>query len=84
MSDARIEVKLWDKVMLRLGAGAGRVEIYRIVPHASADADVGRISADSPLGAAVLGLAAGETAEFEVAGLPRTAEVIRILPETAE
>jgi transcription elongation GreA/GreB family factor len=67
--------------MLRRGSEGGRVDIYRIVPPASADAEVGRISAESPLGAAMLGLAAGETAEFEVAGIRKTVVVLRILPD---
>jgi len=84
MSDPTRKIKIGDKVMLKRGPDGGRVDIYRIVPPAEADPDLGRISADSPLGSAVLGRSAGEAVNFEAAGFPKTVLILRLLPESGE
>lgn len=81
MHNETAKIKMWDKVMLKIGPGNSRVDICRVVPPAGADPEIGRISAESPLGAAILGHAAGETVEFETMGLPKTARILRIIPD---
>lgn len=51
-------VLLGDEVVL--SSGVGRVEHYLIVHPLEAGLDAGRISSDSPLGAAVLGQSVGQ------------------------
>lgn len=82
MHNEAAKIKIWDKVMLKGGPGNNRVNICRVVPPAGADPEIGRISAKSPLGAAILGRAAGETVEFEAMGLPKTVRILRIIPDT--
>lgn len=82
MHNKEPKIKLWDKVMLKGGPGNSRVDICRVVPPAGADPEIGRISAESPMGAAVLGRSAGETVEFEAMGIPKTVRILRIIPDT--
>lgn len=81
MKNEAQKIKLWDKVMLKSGAGGNRVDIFRVVPPAGADPEIGRISAESALGAAILGRSAGELVEFETLGIPKTVRILRIIPE---
>ncbi len=81
MEDGIRRIQLGDKVMLKRDAAGHRVDIYRVVPPAEADPETGRISADSPLGSAILGRAAGETVEFEVAGSSRTILILKIVQD---
>lgn len=81
MDNKGTKVKLWDKVMLKGGPGNSRVDICRVVPPAGADPEIGRISAESPMGSAILGRSAGELVEFETMGIPKSVRILRIIPD---
>lgn len=53
---------------------------YRIVPADSADPVSGRISAGSPLGAALLGHCEGESVSFAVRADTRVYKILRVIP----
>jgi transcription elongation GreA/GreB family factor len=63
------------RVTLRL---AGRERIITIVGHDEADPDAGRIAFSAPLAAALIGLEAGETADFN--GKEDAIELLAVAP----
>ncbi len=67
-----LSISYYDQVTLRplneLGALHDPDFIIRVVPAYEADADHGRISADAPLGRALLNRRSGETVTIQVQG----------------
>ncbi len=62
---------------VRLGDADG-VEEYVITPEREGDPTAGRISADSPLGRAVLGHQAGERLQVRTPGGVRNVQVLEV------
>jgi transcription elongation factor GreA len=66
-----------------LDTGSGKLHTWTIVGPTEADIGNGRLSAESPVGAALLGRAAGDEVEVETPRGPSTYRVERLLPGTS-
>jgi len=69
-----LTVKLGDSVTLKVGAQTMNV---KIVPTLEADPAVGKLSAESPVGKAVIGKKVGDIVEIQTPAGVQTAEIIK-------
>ncbi len=76
-TDVQVRVTIGTRV--RLGDADG-VEEYVIAPEREGDPTAGRISADSPLGRAILGHRAGERLQVRTPGGVRHVNVLEVRP----
>ena len=73
----KVEINCWVTIQ----AIDGNISVtYKIVPDECAEPAAGRISALSPLGAALLGHIAGDSVEFEAHGAARAVRILKVIP----
>ena len=73
----KVETGCWVVIQ----AVDGNISVtYKIVPDECAEPATGRISALSPLGAALLGHIAGDSIEFEAHGAARAVRILKVIP----